>query len=470
MNILDLLLSRLPDPVRERLKTGSLGHRLAKSSFWNLAGSVAGRVVSLPSGVLLARLLGRHDYGELGMIYSSIELFGIFGGFGLGLTATKYIGEFKRRDPQRAGRILAMSNLTAYFTGGIFSIVLFLFSAQIAAGPLAAPHLVVPLRISALVLFLNCVDGAQIGGLAGFEAFNHLARLQLLKGALNLPCFVGGYYLGKLPGILWGLAVSRFIGLVLNRIYLNREARKAGVPLILLGFKSELGILWRFSVPAFFAGLMVAPVHWFCSTLLVHQPNGYREMGAYNAANQWFSMLLFIPTALATGIVPILSDTLGEKDFKRSKKVLNFMLKLNAAVIIPCVLVLSLLAPYVMRIYGRDYKDAWPTLIVLLVTSGIFALLTPVGEIIAAAGRMWLGFGTNIAWAAVLIVATFFLVRWGSFGFASARLIAYFLHSLWSFTLAYTVILRNPVSFQEVVDLQVAKAATEADAAGPAVD
>ena len=157
-------------------------------------------------------------------------------------------------------------------------------------------------------------------------------------------------------------------------------------------------------MPAFFAGLMVAPVNWFCSTLLVHQPNGYREMGAYNAANQWFSMLLFIPTALATGIVPILSDTLGEKDLKRSKKVLNFMLKINAAIIIPCVLVLSLLAPYVMRIYGRDYKDAWPTLIVLLITSGIYALLTPVGEIIAAAGKMWLGFGTNVAWAVVLIV------------------------------------------------------------------
>jgi hypothetical protein len=83
---------------------------------------------------------------------------------------------------------------------------------------------------------------------------------------------------------------------------------------------------------------------------------------------------------------------------------------------------------------------------------------------------MWLGFVTNLAWAAVLIVATFFLVRWGSFGFASARLIAYFLHSIWSFALAYVVILRNPISFQEVIDLQVAKATTEADPAGPAAD
>ena len=239
---------------------------------------------------------------------------------------------------------------------------------------------------------------------------------------------------------------------------------------MLSGFKSELPILWKFSVPAFFAGLMVAPVNWFCSTLLVHQPNGYREMGAYNAANQWFAMLLFIPTALATGIVPILSDTLGEKDYKRSAKVLNFMLKMNAAFIIPCVLVMSLLAPYVMRIYGRDYRDAWPTLIVLLITSGIYALLTPIGEIIAAAGRMWLGFCTNLAWAAVLIVATAFLVRWGSFGFASARLIAYFLHAIWTFVLAYGVILRRPIPLQQFVDFQVAKATAEADPAEPAAD
>ncbi len=80
------------------------------------------------------------------------------------------------------------------------------------------------------------------------------------------------------------------------------------------------------------------------------------------------------------------------------------------------------------------------------------------------------GFATNVAWVVVLIVATFFLVRCGSFGFASARMIAYFLHSIWSFALAYIVILRNPIPFQEVIDLQVAKAATEADPAGPAAD
>jgi O-antigen/teichoic acid export membrane protein len=470
MKIFDFLLARLPPQIRERAKSGTLGHRLAKSTFWSLVGSVIGRVVGIPTSVLLARLLGRHDYGELGMIYSSIELFGIFGGFGLGLTATKHVAEFKRRDPERAGRILALSNLTAYFTGGIFALVLFLFAGKLAAGPLAAPHLTIPLRISALVLFLTCVDGAQTGALAGFEAFNHLARLQLLKGILNFPCSIGGLYLAGLPGILWGLAISRFVGLVLNRIYLNREARKANVPLTLVGYARELPILWRFSVPALFAGAMVAPVNWFCSTLLVHQPDGYREMGAYNAANQWFTMILFIPTALATGIIPVLSESLGEKDLKRSAKVLNMMLGINAVLVFPVVLIMSLLAPYVMLIYGRDYRDAWPTLVILLITSGIYAVLTPVGEVIAASGKMWIGFVMNLGWAAVLVVATYYLVHLGSFGFASSRLIAYSFHAIWTFAFAYAVVLRKPVSVQEMVDLRVARAVAESDPADPTIE
>src|SRR3984893_18289301 len=194
MKIFDFVLARLPAPIRERAKSATLGHRLAKSTFWSLVGSVIGRLVGIPTVVLLARLLGRHDYGELGMIYSSIELFGIFGGFGLGITATKHVAEFKRRDPARTGRMLALSNVTSYITGGIFSLALYLFANKLANAPLAAPQLLIPLRISALALFFTCADGAQTGALAGFEAFNHLARLQLLKGILNFPFLIGGFF------------------------------------------------------------------------------------------------------------------------------------------------------------------------------------------------------------------------------------------------------------------------------------
>ncbi|MDQ3920568.1 MAG: oligosaccharide flippase family protein, partial [Acidobacteriota bacterium] len=59
--------------------------------------------------VIAARCLGRKGYGELGIIQSTVGMFQVFAGFGLGLTATKYVAEFKRQNPERAGHIIAVS-------------------------------------------------------------------------------------------------------------------------------------------------------------------------------------------------------------------------------------------------------------------------------------------------------------------------------------------------------------------------
>ncbi len=109
------------------------------------------------------------------------------------------------------------------------------------------------------------------------------------------------------------------------------------------------------------------------------------------------------------------------------------MLKLNAAIIIPCVLVLSLLAPYVMRIYGRDYKDAWPTLVVLLITSGIYALLTPVGEIIAAAGQNVARFCHKSCLGRCLDRSDCVPRSLGFVWIRFSTMIAYSLHAIWTF-------------------------------------
>ena len=97
-------------------------------------------------------------------------------------------------------------------------------------------------------------------------------------------------------------------------------------------------------------------------------------------------------------------------------------------------------------------------------------LVGSIGEVIAASGKMWVGFGTNLAWAAVLVVATYYLVHLGSFGFASARLIAYFFHAVWTFGIVYGAVLRTPFSVQEMVDIRAARAAVESDPTNPSIE
>jgi hypothetical protein len=60
--------------------------------------------------------------------------------------------------------------------------------------------------------------------------------------------------------------------------------------------------------------------------------------------------------------------------------------------------------------------------------------------VIAASGRMWLGLSMNAGWAAIYVLSTVVLVRWGAMGLASSRLIAYAVHATWTLAFAWVVI------------------------------
>jgi O-antigen/teichoic acid export membrane protein len=440
LSLVRALEKRLPQRLVSRIQRIPTGARLASAAGWSLAGAVGARVLTFPIGVILARLMGRAGYGQLGIIYASVELFATFGGLGLGLASTKHVAELRKKDPVRAGRIIGLSMFLTMVAGGMLALGLLLLAPWIAPRILAEPTLVGPLRISAVLLYLSVIDSVQMASLAGFEAFKVSARIRVLKGTLDLPLMIGGYFLGGLDGVIWGASLSRAIQYVANRLALKSEARRAGMVLSFRHCLQESRVLWSFSLPALISGILVAPVNWVCSAMLVNQARGYIEMGSYSAANQWYSLIIFLPLTMGTGVLPIISERMGDQDSENSRAVLRTVLKLNAVIVIPAVVILSVFSPLLMAIYGHGYRDSWPTLIAVAATAGIFAMCAPVGDVIAASGRMWVGCAMNLGWAAIFIATSVFLVRWGSLGLASSRLIAYCAHAGWTFYFAYKVL------------------------------
>jgi len=282
-------------PLFDRVENSPIGSRLARGVFWSMAGSVISRGLMLCATVLVARMLGKTVYGELGMIQSTVGMFGVFAGFGLGLTATKYVAEFRRSDPDRAGRIIGLSGLFAMLTGGVIAIGLFIFAPWLSEHTINAPHLASVLRIGAMILFINALNGAQTGALSGFEAFKTIAHVNLFVGLISFPILVCGAYFGDLTGAVWALAINLSFNWLLNHLALCKEAKHYRVPFTFKNCTREWSVLWRFSLPAALSGALVGPVNWACGALLVNQPDGYGEMGIYSAANQWRFAILFIP-------------------------------------------------------------------------------------------------------------------------------------------------------------------------------
>jgi O-antigen/teichoic acid export membrane protein len=423
-----------------RIEASPLASRLARGSFWSFAGSVMARGLGLIAAMVAARILGKASYGELGIIQSTVGMFGTLAGFGMGATATKYVAELRSTDPERAGRIIGLSSLVSWVTGLGLAFLLLMLSPWLCSKTLAAPHLTTYMQIGSLLLLLSGVNGAQNGVLSGFEAFKAIARVNSIVGALNFPLVVGGAYMFGLSGLVWGMILAQAIGCFLNYSALRCEAIRYQIAISYSSCAAELSILWRFAVPAVLGGLLVGPANWACAAMLVHKPGGYAQMGALNAANQWFNALMWLPYMLGAVVMPMLAERLGVNDGARSAKLLIASIKINAAVTLPLILVGSVCSPYIMSGYGKDFAREWPTLVATLITAGLFAIEIPVGHVIAASGRMWLGFCMNFIYAMAVVTASWLLLGWGSLGLASARLLAYAVHAVWTFSYATKVI------------------------------
>jgi O-antigen/teichoic acid export membrane protein len=373
-------------------------------------------------------MLGKVGFGEFGIVQSTIGMLSAFGGFGLGLTATRHVAEFRLTAPSRAGRIIILSSRISWVTGALCAALLFSMADWLATRTLAAPHLASMLRASAAVLLVGAINGAQTGALSGFEAFKTIARINLVAGLTAFPVMVGATWWAGLHGAIWGLIATQGLNCILNHRALVREARRAGVPLCSTGSSREWQILWRFSLPAVLAGVMVGPALWVCNSIIVHQPEGYAEMGLFNAANQWRMAVLFFPGMLASVVLPMLSSLRENIDASDYRSVLKFNLWLSALSASVMALPICLLAPWIMARYGPGFVAGGNVLVILSLSSVIMAALNAVGQTIASDGKMWPGLALNSIWATVLIFSCWVLRHRGAMGLGLANLVAYTVH------------------------------------------
>jgi O-antigen/teichoic acid export membrane protein len=410
----------------------SLRGRFARGAVWSLVGAVISQGSNLAASVITARLLGREQFGEYGMIQSTVGMLGVFAGLGLGVTATKYVAEFRTLDPERAGRIIALGCAVAIVAGGLLALCVLGYAPVLAAKTLNAPALAVELRIASVLLFFNALNGAQTGALAGFEAFRAIARINLVRGLIAFPVTVAAVLLWRLPGAIWALTVTSAVTCLLSQVSLRRQCTALGIhPQFSSGW-AEGRVLWTFSTPAFLSGALAGPAIWVANTMLVNQPGGYAEMGVFSAASQWRNAIGFVPAVLAQFALPILSNLNGERDVSRYGKALRWNLILTAAAAMAVAVPVALGAPQIMRLYGRGFQQGWLVLVLSAATAVISCINGVVGTAILSSGSVWVGFAFNGMWAAVLLAGCYrFIPTSLALGLAGSMLGAYIAHTAW---------------------------------------
>ncbi len=419
----------------------TLGRRFARGAFWSLAGAAAGQACQMVGSIATARILSAGPYGELGIVMSTAGAFGVVATFGMGLTATRFVARYRRAEPERAARVLGLALVATLCAGGIAALAMLGSAGPIAEAALRAPHLAGPLRIACLSLLFTALANTLSGALTGLEAFRAAATVSLIQSIVGLPLRVAGAVWFGVEGAVWALAVLPALAVAPAIGLLRAECRRQGLRVRLRGLSPELPVLWRFSLPALLSGAMTMPGQWLANTILVGCPGGFEELGVLNAATQWRTLLVFLPTVLSGVALPLMassagdpeSGTLPEHDYARTFELAQ---GLSVLVVFPLGAVALFLADPILTLYGSAYAGGALPLIGAVAAAMAAALGAALGAAIQARARMWLGFAISFAWSALLVAsAAYGAARWGGASIAFGSAGAYLVVAVWPFLL-----------------------------------
>lgn len=400
--------------------------RLLRGVTWSLIGVSIVQALKLIASVIVARILGDVGFGELGIINSTVVTFGIFAGLGLGITATKYVAELRNQNTSRAGQIIGFLLKLAFITGLSMTVAVALFAPTLAEHILNAPDLAQELRIGALLLLLNALNGVQLGALAGLESFQTIARINILDGALFvLLASIGAWFFG-LSGVVAAYVAVAFVIWGISQWALRISCKQHNLRISYQYNQADWRVLWVFALPTVIVALATQPFVWLSRIMLANQPNGYAEVGVFMAAFAWTNLLLFLPNQISKPGMPILADLYGQNQTIRVEEMFRSVFYLGVGTAALLAIAIGVVSPLIMKSYGDAFASGWPTLVVLLMAYVLSAGTIVLRDVLAAFGVMWWQSLFSAVWGVFLVGSLSVLLKYGAIGLAFSYLIAFF--------------------------------------------
>jgi O-antigen/teichoic acid export membrane protein len=396
------------------------------SAWWSLVSAIIARGSNTVLLVICARILAQERFGELAIVQSTVAMFGPLAGLGLGATVTKFLAECRARDPVRAGRILTLSLICAAAAGFLMTGALIVLAPFLAKRSLAAPQLAGTLALSSGLLFLGVFEAVQTGALTGLEAFRRIAALNVWNGLLSLPLTLVLVNRYGVNGAIGGMTASLALACLLNAIALRSECKRLGIPRRLDGCLGEWPILLSFSLPTYMGGIIIAPVSWMASAMLVNQSHGYAEMGVFGAADRFRLLLIFVPLAVSRIALPALSRLRSEGDGAGYHRILRLNVLFGTCVVAVPALLCAAISPWLMSLYGVSFRTGWLTMAILALSAIPTMLNTQLGAVFMSHGHAWTRMIIDFCLAALFLGAAWWAIpRWQSVGLAAAFAFAY---------------------------------------------
>lgn len=341
--------------LEQYLPLGSLRLRLVNALSWMILGNSAAQVFSLISSFLCGRILDPHGFGELGLIRSTFLMFGVFGGTGIGIAATKYVAEFRNISLTKVGHAIGFMLTLAGALGIFVTLICLLFAEALAEHVMNDGRLSSGIIIGAPLIAFSAINGVQLGALCGLELYKRVSQIIILDALLLLILIPFGAEVHGVNGALYGALVCALLGTLYKQKIIINESKLIGINITYCKIENNYKTLYKLVLPSILVGIFAQPFEWLARVIVVTKSGSYEALGIFTAAFTLSQIITFLPQQMAGPTISILPSLNPAKDLKKIYKILFGYNSLVIGITVLIGVFFVMLAPLLMSGYGKNY-------------------------------------------------------------------------------------------------------------------
>lgn len=360
--------------------------KIAKEASITFVGSILGRSLGYLCQFVLARLLGAASFGLYTLGFAILNLSAFLSMMGLDSGVLRYVSVYNGvQDKGRLKGTLILSISFSFLAGlGIGALVYFssnwiatrIFKIQELSGVIKNFSVGVPFMSTTIV---------AATATRGFQKMQYFVYVRnFFQPISKLFLTLIFYWIGfKLYGAIWATVISAALGLPLAISYIRKL-----FPEVVGSIKPifEIGKLFKFSIPLFLTNLIGFFLMW-TDVLMLGYFCSASEVGIYRVASQIALLLPMVLAALTSIFAPMIAEFYNTGEMHKLNDLFKVVTKWGFLISLPIFLMIAFLADRILNLFGPEFTEGWPTLIILAFAQFVYVSLGDQGWVLAMCDR-----------------------------------------------------------------------------------
>jgi len=307
--------------------------------------------------LVLARNLSVEDFGLFYAVFAFLALLGVFKSLGFEKSLIKFIPEFlhaKKYNFIKSSIIYVAA--IQLITNSIILALIYLLSNYLSINFFHAPKADIVLKLMALAFFIDSLVNTLKFSFQGFQKMTLFSGIDAVRMLMILILAIIGFKMGY--GLFSPIAAYMIVPFILSIIFgwvlINKVFPKFASSKFFVD-KSLLKKIAKYSIFVMVSGT-AAIILGYTDTMILTYFSGVTAVAMYNVALPTAKILIYLPTAIGSILLPLTSELWAKKEEKLLKAGMDLLYKYSFIIVLPLVFIILSFSDLIIEVlFGKNY-------------------------------------------------------------------------------------------------------------------